>query len=393
MKNMNKLPVLVFKKINYLNEERLLLLFPYNESLVFKIKSLRMFGWSPELQAWHSTFHENKIKKIVRLLKGEVSFKYDPSLKTERKKLKPKREKSTVSNEIKEEIKGFVRFMKGRRYSESTINVYSNMVIDFLSAMRHIQIDKLTHRDVDDYIETVYVPKGYSVSSQRQLIGAIKLFNTYLGYGSIEDVKLIRPRKTNYLPVVLSKEEVIDLLRATKNLKHRAILALIYSAGLRVGELLNLRLYHIDVDRQQVIVKNAKGRKDRHIILAKSIVPLLHNYLSTYKPQFYFAEGQSGGQYSAGSIRQFLKKSCKEAGITKKVTPHTLRHSYATHLLENGVDLRYIQELLGHARPETTMIYTHVTKKDLLAIESPLDTMVKQIFENKELPDGRISNN
>ena len=392
MNYFNKRPILVFKKIDYNNEQRLLLTFPYRKELVTKIKSLRMFAWSPQLGGWHSTFHASKIKKIEALLKDDAQFGYDRSI-GKREAIKKKAKSRTLSEQNKEEIRGFIRYMKGRRYSESSINTYFNLIADFVSYYNNIPLKNLTNKDVDLYVENEFVPRGYSISSQRQFIGALKLFNNYLGYDSIDNLKLIRPKKTNFLPTVLSKEEVMDLLTATKNLKHRAILALIYSAGLRISELINLRVYHLDIDRKQVLVKNSKGRKDRNVILAKSIVPLLHNYLMTYKPQVYFAEGYNGSIYSAASVRNFLKKSCKQAGIRKKVTPHTLRHSYATHLLENGIDLRYIQELLGHSRPETTMIYTHVTQKDLLAIESPLVTMVKKIFENKELPVGRNSKN
>lgn len=198
-------------------------------------------------------------------------------------------------------------------------------------------------------------------------------------------MQLTRPKKDKILPTVLSKEEVIDLLRCTKNLKHRAVLSMIYSAGLRISELLNLELNNIDVDRRQIIVKNAKGRKDRHIILAESFIPLMINYLTSYVPKRYFVEGKvEGEKYSAESVRSFLKLACKSAQITKRVTPHTLRHSYATHLLENGIDIRYIQELLGHAKPETTMIYTHVSKKDLLQIKSPLDMALKSLIKSNE---------
>lgn len=170
-------------------------------------------------------------------------------------------------------------------------------------------------------------------------------------------------------------------------------MALIYSAGLRISELINLELRQIDVDRRQIIIKNAKGRKDRNVILAKSFIPVLNNYLNTYRPKVYFTEGKIGGKYSPESIRAFLKRSCQAAKISKNVTPHTLRHSYATHLLENGIDLRYIQELLGHAKPETTMIYTHVAKKDLLQIESPLDIAFKTIVETKQFNGKRLSQN
>ena len=157
----------------------------------------------------------------------------------------------------------------------------------------------------------------------------------------------------------------------------------------------NLKLKNIDIKRRQLLIENAKGRKDRYVILADSMLPLIQNYLSTYMPKYYFVEGEENKSYSESSIRKFLHKSTQLAGILKKVTPHTLRHSYATHLLENGIGLRHIQELLGHARPETTMIYTHVAKKDLLEIRSPLDTILMNLEKNtiKNKPMLNSNNN
>ncbi|WP_232735131.1 tyrosine-type recombinase/integrase [Olleya sp. Bg11-27] len=172
------------------------------------------------------------------------------------------------------------------------------------------------------------------------------------------------------------------------------IIALLYSAGMRISELIHLKIEHLHIDRHQILIKNAKGRKDRFVSIAKSILPLLENYLLSYKPQIYLIEGQKGGKYSDSSIRQFLNKSCKLAQINFTVTPHTLRHTYATHLLEQGVGLRHIQELLGHSRPETTMIYTHVARKDLLDITSPLDNAVNQLRKNQNAEQKlRISRN
>ena len=166
---------------------------------------------------------------------------------------------------------------------------------------------------------------------------------------------------------------------------------MIYASGLRIGELINLRLQDLDIDRRQIAIKSGKGRKDRYVIMAESFLPLLNNYLNTYMPEKYFVEGlQRGAKYTPGSVRNFLKRSCELAGIKKKVTPHTLRHSFATHLLEFGVDLRYIQELLGHSSTETTMLYTHVTRKSLLQIESPLDKVVQGFFA-KDKKDEKLS--
>ncbi len=227
----------------------------------------------------------------------------------------------------------------------------------------------------------------YSVSTHRQVISAVKQF-AKLQPCQIDNSSLERPRKSRFLPLVLSKMEVVDLLRNTRNIKHRVILALLYSSGLRIGELINLKIRDFDIDRKQIFIRSGKGRKDRIVIMAESFVHLLRNYLFTYSPVRYFVEGiNPSTKYSATSVRSFLKKSLRRAGIKKKVTPHTLRHSYATHLLEQGVDLRYIQELLGHSRPETTMIYTHVTKQDMLSITSPLDTIIKQLTKSDNKDD------
>ena len=221
------------------------------------------------------------------------------------------------------------------------------------------------------------------------MISAIKHFGVFLPDSNLVVDDLPRPSNSKYLPTVLSKKEVIDILRATKNIKHRTIIALLYSAGLRIGEVINLELRNIDIDRRQLFIKNAKGRKDRVVVLAESFIPLYRNYYMSYRPNRFFIESPTKGKYSACSIRNFLKRSCKSAGIQKRVTPHTLRHSYATHLIENGVGLRYVQDLLGHAKPETTMIYTHVAKKDLLQIQSPLDTALIALSEADKKEQNR----
>jgi len=254
-------------------------------------------------------------------------------------------------------------------------------------------VEKLKTRDIEKYCEDELAGKKYAISSHRQFIGAMKQFKEMHHDLEFEVPDALRPYASRFLPVVLSKEEVLDILRATKNLKHRATLAMIYASGLRISEVLNLKLADIDYDRMQIKVNQGKGRKDRYVVLAESILPLLENYFSTYQPKRYFIEGKPSVRFSAESVRKFLRRSCKDAGIRKRVTPHTLRHSYATHLLESGVDLRYIQELLGHQSPKTTMIYTHITRKSLTQVRSPLDDAIRQLIEddktNKKLPISR----
>lgn len=281
----------------------------------------------------------------------------------------------------KKTLTGFTRYLRGLRLSTSTVRVYGYFILRLLYANKNVEVQDIGKAEAQRYLETEVAEEGYSISSHRQCVSALKHFGKYANCEALLPEHLHRPKKEKKLPSVLSKEEVIDLLRHTRNLKHRTILALIYSGGLRIGELLRLRLCDIDLDRMQLHIKCAKGRKDRTVSLAIALQPLLANYLHTYCPTHYIIEGRGNTMYSGSSVRRFLRKSCQRAGIRKEVTPHTLRHSYATHLMDNGVGLRHIQQLLGHAKPETTMIYTHVSTSDMLSIENPLDRTISQLTD------------
>lgn len=369
-------------------------MFAYNDFIIAKIRNIDGYLWSKTLRGWYTDFTEENVNFIKLTLKNDVVFKLDNSVYDNQLKDAVAHPEKLVSAENGVVLKAYSDYLKGKCYSESTVKTYTSFVSDFFTYLKDTPLNTLTNRDVEKFIEAVFIPRNYSISTHRQFVSAIKLLKAFYPECKIEELQLQRPKKSMILPTVLSKEEVIDLLRYTKNLKHRAILAMIYSAGLRISELLSLQLAHIDVDRRQILVKNSKGRKDRNVILAESIIPLMNNYLMSYHPDRYFVEGKPYQQYSAESIRAFLHRSSKLANITKNVTPHTLRHSYATHLLENGIDLRYIQELLGHAKPETTMIYTHVTKKDLMKIESPLDLALKSMADtDKNSKNIRLSGN
>ncbi|MCY7352215.1 MAG: tyrosine-type recombinase/integrase [Cytophagaceae bacterium] len=183
------------------------------------------------------------------------------------------------------------------------------------------------------------------------------------------------PAKERQLPVVLNSDEITRIFAQLKNLKHRTVLMLIYSAGLRISEAINLKIKDIDSKRMQIRIEQSKGKKDRYTLLSQKALLLLREYYQEYKPVNYLFEGQDSPTYSAKSIQLILKRACEQAGIKKHVTVHTLRHSFATHLLENGTDLRYIQLLLGHESSKTTEIYTHLTTKGFDQIKSPLDSL------------------
>ena len=377
----NNLPNITLKRGAINNIDSIQLYFKYNDQLLSIIRGLHTFTWSKSKRCWHGAFSQSTLKLIRQSFEGITSLVEDESLYNapELKRIKVPRK---LSKENEGDLDAFIKFMEGKRYSQSTIESYAIFIGDFLQYLKDKSPNDITHRDVELFIEDVFVPKGYSISTHRQCISAIKLFKVFHPECGIQELNLTRPRKSRFLPVVLSQQEVLEILRCTKNLKHRAILALLYSCGLRVGELINLELKHIDVQRNQVAVKNSKGRKDRYVQMADSLVPLIRNYVQTYKPKVYFVEGKPNEKYTASSVRAFLKRSCQLAHISKKATPHTLRHTYATHLLEGGTDIRLIQTLLGHNKPETTMIYTHVSTSSLERITNPLDEAVKKFMVN-----------
>jgi site-specific recombinase XerD len=181
-----------------------------------------------------------------------------------------------------------------------------------------------------------------------------------------------RPRKEKPLPSVLSKEEALCIIDCTNNIKHKCIVGLLYSSGLRRSELLNLTLTDIDSKRMVITIRNAKGNKDRTTVLSPSLLKELQAYYKAYRPVKYLFESPKGSQYSASSVLNIIAAAAIKAGIPKKVTPHMLRHSFATHLLENGTDIRHIQLLLGHSSTKTTEIYTHVANRSFMNIKDLL---------------------
>ena len=234
----------------------------------------------------------------------------------------------------------------------------------------------ITNRDVVDFVQGKLVAQGYSFTYQNQLVSALKLFFREIVNAPMDIEKLQRPRLEHKLPNVLSKDEIRAILQSPKNIKHKTMLSLIYACGLRRSELLNLKLPDVDSKRRLLLIRNAKGRKDRIVPISERTIRMLKEYYKLYRPKVWLFEGQEVGErYSEASLAKVLKVALKAAGISKPVSLHWLRHSYATHLLEAGTDLRYIQELLGHKSSRTTEIYTHVSQSSLQNVKSPFDDM------------------
>jgi len=269
-------------------------------------------------------------------------------------------------------VKLFVQEMKIRKYSNSTVKNYTHYINECLR-FANKSAKEVTGQDIRDYLEWL-ADEGKSSSTLNIAYSALQLY-----FSSILKrkffYKLPRAKKEKRLPVVLSKAEVLDIINKTKNIKHRCVLELLYGSGLRVKELVKLRMRDIDFDRGQILVVQSKGAKDRYTMLPGKLVEVLKHQQRLKQLNDFLFTGRLNNRLTTGTIRKVVFQAAERACIGKNVTPHTLRHSFATHLLEGGTDIRYIQELLGHAKLETTQIYTHVANTALRSIDSPLDVI------------------
>lgn len=270
------------------------------------------------------------------------------------------------------------REMRLRNYSHKTIKAYVSCIRTLVRHFRPKHPRALTSEDLRTFLLHLIQEQGYAASTINQVINALRFLYVDLYKRTIQLGDLPRPKKERKLPEVLSEEEVLRILNAVDNLKHKTILMLTYSAGLRVGEVVRLKVSDIDEQRGVIHLHKAKGNKDRYTVLSPSLLGTLADYLREYRPREFLFEGQDGRKhYSERSVQAVFERAANDAGITKNVSVHTLRHSFATHLLEAGTDLRYIQELLGHSSSKTTEIYTHVSKKSIGKIPSPLDRLMQ----------------
>lgn len=260
------------------------------------------------------------------------------------------------------------------RYSEATWENYESQLRQFLAWLRPRTLDDLNDEVIKGYLLHLASDRKVSISTQNTAINAIKFYLEKVHRGERKVYYVDRPMKEVKLPHVLTQEEVRDLLTATKNIKHRCMLLVLYSTGVRISELLNLRWSDFDPSKLQVFVHGGKGRKDRLTITSKMTIEYIRYYQEQYKTRKYLFEGP-GGRYSPRSVNQIIHRSASIAGISKQVSAHTLRHSFATHLLEERVDIRYIQMLMGHESSKTTERYTHMTTRAFSAIKSPLDSL------------------
>ena len=355
--------------VKHRNTNSLLLKFKYNDELISIAKSIGC-RWSITNRAWYIFYSNENLRLISNAFKDKTNIDYSAV-------------KSIIS-EVKKPIpvkipKEYLDLLIRRRYSDNTIKIYTSLFKEFIRYYHDRSLEDITEDDIRKYQDYLVQKRKVSSSTQNQAINAIKFYYEKVLGREKGDFYMERPIKEKKLPEVISENELMKLLSATVNIKHKTIITILYSSGIRRGELINLRIRDIDFDKKIIFVRGAKGKKDRTTILADNAIVILNKYLTLYKPNYWLIEGINRKQYSATSIGLVIKKASIKAGLNKIVRPHMLRHSFATHMLEQGVDLRYIQTLLGHGSPKTTQIYTHVTSYSLAKIRSPFD----KIFESK----------
>ncbi|MCK5098709.1 MAG: site-specific integrase, partial [Desulfobacteraceae bacterium] len=266
-----------------------------------------------------------------------------------------------------------IREMRIRNYSHRTITTYTSM-IDLLSKYFKLSADQLTTDQVKDYIYYRITKDNVSVSMVNQLISAWKVVYTYILDNKWEGCRVKRPRRVLRLPEILSQSEALNFVDFPQNLKHRAVLNFMYSTGVRSNEVLMMKLGDIDSKRMLITVRQGKGKKDRQVPLHPKVLRLLREYYQFYHPKVYLFEGHKQGKpYSASSLQCLVKKVVRKMGIKKSVSPHNLRHCFATHMLEKGVNLRVIQQLLGHNSIKTTARYLHLANLNVTKLPNPLD--------------------
>ncbi|MDY6863224.1 MAG: site-specific tyrosine recombinase/integron integrase [Thermodesulfobacteriota bacterium] len=336
--------------------------FPYNPAYVEKIKEFKGSWWHPKEKYWTVPCSEGIIKKLLSIFDGK-EIELDHALQIGKEKQKPAIDFEDLRREL-----------TFRKYSPKTIKAYLHYNEDFLQKSKKIP-QQITNDDIKDYLFHLSEERKLSASTLNSAINALKFY-----YGFVLKKKFIyevkRPKKDKKLPLVLNKTEVSNILSAVLNLKHKALLMMVYSGGLRVSDVVRLKVKDIDRERKLIYIKSGKGRKDRYTILSDTALDALREYWKEYKPSDWLFPGAKPEKHiTIRTVEKVFDNSCKKTKIAKNVSIHSFRHSFATHLLESGVDLRYIQELLGHKSSKTTEIYTHVSNKAIGKIRSPLDSL------------------
>lgn len=368
------------------NKKVIFIWFTFDQIFINKAKSIGC-RWSQTKKCWYLLYTNQNLKLFKNTFEDIAVIDYSnfkrQSIATSLKTHKASQKNTEVK--IPDE---YIDLLLRRRYSENTIKTYTYLFKEFLQFHYTKDPEKIDEEDIRKYQNFIVTKKKVSTSTQNQAINAIKFYFEKVLKRDKTTYYIDRPRKEKKLPEIASENEILKIIEVTYNLKHKSIIVILYSSGIRRNELLNLRIKDIDFNKNIIFVRSGKGKKDRTTILADFAKKTIIEYLNIFKPNYWLFEGMHRNRYSSTSVGNILKQASKYAKLNKVIKPHMLRHSFATHMLEKGVDLRYIQTLLGHSSPKTTEIYTHVSNKSLANIKSPIDYLFEDnIVNNNKLPN------
>ena len=371
-------PILVIES----KDDILIVRFDYSEEILAAMKAIGYGKWDPTQRAWLFPRHKSEslqalnARLTLEQLSKKQAYRAKPHV-SDRVEITPSKEVSTASkassNSNEDWVVALEQHLKLKGYSPKTIKSYRNHLARFLEFSQGLCDKEIIYQYLLEQLEV----KHCSHTHANQAVNAIKQHLIQRGlFSHVADIELPRPKREHKLPKVMSKEEVQKVISVTENLKHRTAIMVAYSCGMRVGEVATLKLTDIDYSRNLVLIRQGKGRKDRVAPLSLRLVDQLERYVAKYRPLAYLFENpDASGPISDRTLQVVFNRAVEKVGITKTLSFHSLRHSFATHLLESGVDLRYIQELLGHKNSKTTEIYTHVSTTSLQRIENPLDQL------------------
>ena len=367
-------------------------------NLVRKIPAIK---WSQTNKCWYMPLTKEHYQLLCHGLKGKVLINKSllKAFLEKKKRLQPllpekkqlrNTEEVTVARSFLlspvsqltdanfKALEEFVQKLKLKAYSSSTINTYRNEFMQLLKILKNKCVDELTPDDMKRYMVYTMEKEGIKENTAHSRLNALKFyFEQVLGREKFF-WEIPRPKKRIILPKLLNETEIRRLFNALLNKKHKAMLFTAYSAGLRVSEIVNLKIADIDSRRMQIFIEKAKGKKDRYVNLSPILLDILRNYIKTYMPppHYYLFESETTGQaYPTRTVQQIFTNAKNRAGIKKEVGIHSLRHSFATHLLDKGTDIKYIKDILGHFSIKTTERYLHVSKQQLVNIISPFDDL------------------
>lgn len=383
------LPAITLRPLYHRGSENIAICFAYNVSISDIVKKLNGIKWTRTHRCWYLPLSKQNYAAIKSALSKAAAI-HTEALKAyleQRRSIRSNAETERLSLKKAVQLveqplcadnlmayRQFVELIQLKGYSASTLRTYSEAFQQLLRLLRTVPVQTLTKQHIHAYLLWL-LKRGCSENHVHTVVNALKFYFEQVEKRPKEFYDLPRPKKPQKLPSILGEKEVERLIKAIRNIKHQALLMTAYSAGLRVSELVNLKICDVDSTRMILHIRQGKGKKDRMVTLSETLLATLRKYYVVYKPKRYLFEGDKGGPYSTRSAQLILHKAKKEAGVFKQGSIHSLRHAYATHLLESGIDVRYIQDLLGHKSLTTTMLYTHVAKRDSKVIKSPLDKL------------------